>query len=334
MEKNDSNTGRSDQDRELARAFGKVLNREQPKSDLLDPLYKILGKVRKTDLDHQREIPVQGKETAWDSIMESIKDTDTNTRQRNPTPVSPIQTRRTWLKAAAAIVLVALSSIYLVLQFSYTSPAVVAEAGSDIETVDLADGTRVTLRPNSRLYEESVTESQHTYSLTGEALFDVESSDSRTFSVESGPGRIVVTGTRFSLNDREESAQVYLIEGSVRFETTNGSTSVDLQPGDASEINREMQITGPFSFESEIVTGWTENRLTFRDRQAGSILRELEFHFNIDISAPQNVRNETLGGTIQLDSAQQSLDDLGTVLGGSFEQTGENKFEFAPGDTN
>jgi ferric-dicitrate binding protein FerR (iron transport regulator) len=89
-----------------------------------------------------------------------------------------------------------------------------------------------------------------------------------------------------------------------------------------------MQIRDPFMLEESLVTGWSQNRLTFRDRQAGSIIDELEFHFDIDISAPPAIRNETLGGTIQLDSAQQSLDDLGMVLGGTFDQTGDRTFEY------
>ena len=328
MAKNDSHTNTNDSDSELARDFRKLLNREKPVSEIEDPLYTILAQARERDENQRREIPVHGKESAWESIMESTADGTAETSERRQAPVTSLHSRRTWLKAAAAIFLVAMSSIFLVLQFSDTGPNVVVEAGSAIETVQLADGSQVTLRPHSTLYEVSVTDQQHEYSLDGEALFEVQSSSNRTFSVEAGQGRVVVTGTRFTLNDRNQTSQVYLLEGSVRFETIDGSKSTDLEPGEASEIDETMQLTQPFAFESNLVTGWTQNRLTFRDRQAGSIMRELEFHFNIQIFAPEGVQDEILGGTIQLDSAEQSLKDLGMVLGGTFERMGDREFEF------
>lgn len=330
MKENRPSNNGTDPDEKLSRDFNKVLNRDLKRSDIDDPLFHLLSRARDEDQHQRREIPVAGKESVWEAVIESAGIQSTGTGSVRKTRITPIYSRNRWLKVAAAILLVACASLLLMIQFSDSGPELLAEAGSSLETVELADGSSVTLRPNSSLYEISVTEDRHTYSLSGEALFDVVSSEDRTFTVEAGPGRVVVTGTRFNLDDRDQKARVFLIEGGVRFETSDGSGSVDLEPGEASEIDNNRQVVQPFTFESDLVTGWTQNRLSFRDRQAGSIIRELEFHFDIRISVPAEIEQEALGGTIQLDNVRQSLDDLGVVLGGSFEQTGESDYEYRP----
>jgi len=328
-----SNTPKDDPDKKLSDAYSDILENRKENSDVDDPLFKTLLNARAADRQNRQAIPVRGKESSWDSIISTIGDDQSSAGSNNQANITRIRSRRTWLKAAAAIILIAFSSLLLIQQFNESEPVPVAESGASIQTFELTDGSSVTLRPNSSLYELTADEDERTYALSGEGIFDVISMPDRTFSVEAGSGRVVVTGTRFNLTDRNQTAKVYLFEGSVRFESEDGTQSVDLVPGEASEIDQSMQIVQPFNFEADLVTGWTQNRLTFRDRQAGSIFNELEFHFNIQITAPDDVKSESLGGTIQLDSAEQSLEDLGIVLGGSFDQTSDNVHEFRP-DTN
>jgi|AntRauTorckE6833_2_1112554.scaffolds.fasta_scaffold13076_3 ferric-dicitrate binding protein FerR (iron transport regulator) len=328
-----SNTPKDDPDKKLSDAYSDILENRKENSDVDDPLFKTLLNARAADRQNRQAIPVRGKESSWDSIISTIGDDQSSAGSNNQANITRIRSRRTWLKAAAAIILIAFSSLLLIQQFNESEPVPVAESGASIQTFELTDGSSVTLRPNSSLYKLTADEDERTYALSGEGIFDVISMPDRTFSVEAGSGRVVVTGTRFNLTDRNQTAKVYLFEGSVRFESEDGTQSVDLVPGEASEIDQSMQIVQPFNFEADLVTGWTQNRLTFRDRQAGSIFNELEFHFNIQITAPDDVKSESLGGTIQLDSAEQSLEDLGIVLGGSFDQTSDNVHEFRP-DTN
>ena len=328
MEKsNHPNFSNKDQDKRLTKLFEEHLENRDKSLKTDDPVFNTLLKIREEDAIERKDIPVRGKESSWQSISQTIRQQGENDTRPNAT-ITPIHSRRSWLKVAAAIVLIASSALLLVQQFSISDKITVAEASSAVQTIELGDGSTVTLRPNSTLSKFTDSENPRSYSLSGEAVFDVITDPDRVFTVEAGAGRVVVTGTRFNLNARNQISQVYLFEGSVRFEAADGSDSVNLEPGEASGIDMSMQIQEPFEFDTEIVTGWTRNRLTFRDRQAGSIMSELEFHFNIEIIASQDVREESLGGTIQLDNAEQSLSDLGIVLGGSFEETGEGVYEF------
>jgi ferric-dicitrate binding protein FerR (iron transport regulator) len=322
-----NNIPENDPDLILARQYGEVLEGNITPSGIDDALLDLLFRAQSEAESAEREIPVAGQGLSWDKIQKSISKSDTKQGAR----IHSLSSAKKWYWAAAAVILIAFSSILLLQQTYNSDPKLIAESGSSLSIIELADGSSVTLRPNSILYELSVTDNSHNYSLTGEGLFDVESLPGRTFSVEAGPGRVVVTGTRFNLSDRNQQSAVYLIGGSIQFETSDRQQTISMAAGEAAIIDQQYRLLDPFSFDSDEITGWTQNRLTFRDREAASIISELEFHFDISIRAPDEINQITLGGSIPLDSPEQSLEDLGTVLGGSFEQTGESTYQFRPG---
>ena len=348
-----------DPDALLAKGYGEMLSDRKRSGrtrtgresglDHPDPLFRIMEKYRLDAERAESEIAVRGQEQGWkqiESIIEgsavagssdgsidgstdgshedSIEGSGKSQRMRL-VPVIPVKQWR-WL--AAAVVILAMSTLFLLLRTSDPELQLLAESGDTRSTITLADGSTVTLRPHSTLHQIALTESEHTYALTGEALFDVVPVADRTFTVQAGPGRVVVTGTRFNLNYREDQAQVYLLEGAVRFETIDRRQDVTLATGMAAIIDEEDGLSEPFGFEEEEVTAWMRDRLFFRNRTASSILAELEHHFDITVEVPPDISRERLGGSIALETAGQTLDDLGVVLGGEFVRTGERSYEF------
>ena len=300
--------------------------------DYPDPLLGILEKSRMEAERAESQIEVRGQEQGWkqiESIIErsvdgSIESSGKSRRMR----LVPAIPAKKWRWLAAAVVILAMTTLFLLLRTSDPELQLLAETGDTRSTITLADGSTVTLRPHSTLHQITLTESEHTYSLTGEALFDVAPVSDRMFAVEAGPGRVVVAGTRFNLNYRDRQARVYLLDGAIRFETIDRGQEVILTPGTAAFIDEQDGLSEPYIFETEEVTAWMRDRLYFRDRAASSILAELEHHFDITVEAPQDVSRERLGGSIALETAGQSLDDLGVVLGGEFVRTGERTYAF------
>lgn len=320
---NNANIPEYDRDLILARQYGKMLSGEE-KSRFDDPLLNLLHQARAQSVEQESQIPVPDMDASWNRLKLSSVQPET----RRPSNVLFMPSAKKWVMAAAAILLLAFTALIMMQQFADPGPRLVAESDVTISVVELADGSSVTLRPNSRLYQHKATNGQQHYSLHGEALFNVERVPERTFSVEAGPGRVIVTGTRFNLSDRNQRATVHLLDGSVLFETSDGSRTVSLSSGEAAIIDRQLNLVEPFTFEPDEVTGWTQNRLIFRDRQVADILDELEFHFNISIQSPIEIEQITLGGSIPLDSPQQALQDLGDVLGGEFVQIGDDHYQF------
>lgn len=233
-----------------------------------------------------------------------------------------------YLRIAAAILLAALLSLFYLIPSQ--TPDLIAEAGQSITEVSLADGSNVVLRPHSALWKLSDNESLQEYRLEGEGYFTVENNPDRVFSVSASDGRVTVLGTRFVLSDWGNQTRVFLEEGAVQFEVLETGEKTDLNPGEKAVISSDNKLTLPEPADQELFTSWMNNRLQFSDRPARLIFDELEFHFQIQIQAPETIEQESLGGSVTLDQKDQVLRDLGLVLGGSFDTSDGTNYKFVP----
>jgi len=316
----------NDRDLQLSKAYDEVMSGRIEPSKIDDPLFKLLQQAKTYQQERDRSITVREKEKARKSIFDQINLSDENSNNTGKTNIYSLSQNR-WIWAAAAAALILFTSIFLLRQTTQIEPTLIADAGENITTVELQDGSSVTLRPNSQLYQNDISDQQLSYSLSGEALFEVTHNPDREFRVETTDGRVRVLGTTFNLNERNNKTNVYLIEGKIAFETVDLNLSVTLSAGEGATIE-DLQLSEPFRFEESNITSWTQNRLTFSDRSAGSITDELEFHFGINIEMEENMRSEVLGGSITLEDREQSLKDLEVVLDGSFVQIDENRYRF------
>ncbi len=321
-----NNIPENDRDLQLSRAYDKVVTGQLEISQVSDPLFKLLHEAKTYDYNSAQNIAVRDKDESRQSILDQINKLE---QERSATGEAKIYSlyRKRWIWAAAAVALILFTSIFLLRQTTQTEPTLIADAGTNITTVELQDGSNVTLRPNSQLYQNEISDQKLSYSLSGEALFVVTHNPDREFLVETTEGRVRVLGTTFNLSERNSEASVYLIEGQIAFETADLNQSVTLSAGEGATI-RDLQLSEPFRFEESMVTSWTQNRLTFSERRAGSIANELEFHFGIEIEMEEPMRSEILGGSITLQELEQSLHDLEVVLGGTFVQIDENRYQF------
>ncbi|PWN06203.1 FecR family protein [Rhodohalobacter mucosus] len=316
-------------DRVLAQAHSRMLEGAVSAGEIQDPLYRLL-KTSKEEFDRlESSVTITGKDRVWEQLQSEINVTsETNERTGRNARILPFDTGSLWFKAAAAVLLLVVSSLITVMLIRESGPELLASADTSVRVVELTDGSLVTLRPNSSIYEISLSENKQLYRLDGEALFSVSRNTSREFSVLAGRGEVTVLGTRFNLYERDDRTRVDLIEGSVRFANTESSEEVVLEPGQAAEITDALTLSGPFTSNADEITEWTQNRLTFRNRALNDILNELEFHYGIRIDVPSSLENELLGGSVMLDNREQTLRDLGTVLGGSFIETDSGEYEF------
>lgn len=310
----------NDPDLKLARQIGASLEEGRelqfPESELLESLLKY---------KRQRK-QVESISAEWDSnaLWKTIEKETTS--DRNTQKVQPIGISRTafiWA-AAATILIAAFAGIFY---YQSQQPQLLAYSKQQIETITLADGSNVTLRPHTSLYALPGDEQSHNYRLSGEAYFEVVADAGRTFSVEAGNARVSVLGTKFDLSSWGEQTQVYLEEGSIRFENKTTNESVILSEGESAETSENDTISTTISEYSEF-TDWMNKELIFRNKTAGYVFNELEQEFDLRISAPKSVMQTRLSGGLSLENPQQSLEDLSLVLGGRFIKEGDNSYRF------
>lgn len=306
----------NDRDLMLAQSIGEVLASKNDLTELKDELIDKLVDFKTRELTSY-ETNTPDSISIWDAIESQIKP------KAKVIPLYQRPIAYTW--AAAAVLLIAAFISFYWISLNPTSE-LVAQSDSTIQTVTLEDGTEVTLRPYSELYELASSDTERSYSLNGEGFFDVTSDADRPFSVQAGDGLVTVIGTRFNVSNWGSRTQVYLEEGSVRFESSI-QNAVVLEPGQRSELI-DGSITTPENTIAEEYTDWLSNNIVFNASNPEDVVAEIGQHFNIAINISQLDNTSTLDGTLRLDSIPQTLEDLGLVLGGTFRQISAQEYTF------
>jgi transmembrane sensor len=87
-----------------------------------------------------------------------------------------------------------------------------------LESVPMADGSRVTLNTDSAIRVSVTTKERGVELERGEAFFEVAHDPSRPFVVHVGAERVLAVGTAFSVRRDGDDVQVIVTEGTVRLE--------------------------------------------------------------------------------------------------------------------
>lgn len=332
----DDDSRHADSDRELARYLGGLLD-----EGLLDDRAPNAGALSEDDaalvraalLLRGREAPSEGASARmWRRIEEAI---DTPKVRRRPAPrVAHESDRRvvlhrlrprTWMAVAAAIIVGAVATL-LILQ--RPEPVLVASAEDAAVEYLGADGSTVLLRPHSELYLVDSSDEIVRYRLYGEAFFSVTPRVEQVFAVQAGEAVVEVLGTRFNLSTWGDAAAVFLEEGRIRFAHEPSGTDVILEPGQWSRITEAGAPVPPNEEPPDEHVDWIDGEIRFDQERAALVAAEIEHHFDVELALPGSLAGETLSGRILLDDRQQSLEDLGQVLGGRFVEAGERTYRF------
>ena len=317
-----------DPNEQLAAALGDENRAHSSLNPNNDPLFHVLDSVRKHISAADDAIPVIGQEKVWATLSEIISSESTGTEKQSSRLYAINHV--IWLRWAAAAAIVLTLTVVLWLALFTPTPELIATSQQRLEVITLEDGSTVTLRPYSKISYLKKTDQATLISLQGEALFEVTNNRHRTFTVQTDAGRVLVTGTQFNVRSYSNESSVYVLEGSVLFDGTAKSSPVELLPGQASTILTDGSPAIPFEFDQTEILSWTQNRLSLNNRTLISVLHEYQRQFDIQITAPDSLHNEILGGSVILETPDRALQDLGAVLGGRFKQTGSSTYQFEP----
>ncbi len=310
----------NDTDLMLARQIGELLESRSNFKSLNNPFIDSINSFKMAELD-ELETTELDSDGLWDLI----------TQQTKPIHVPvliPFYRRNSWAWAsAAAVMLIAFIGIFWMNTFS--EPKLIAESMASKVEVTLTDGTLVTLRPYSKLYEIEYSDTKRAYQLMGEAFLHVAKDPTKPFTLDAGEGSITVLGTQFNVSTWGNSTSVFLEEGKIQFSNSK-QYSVVLNPGESASLQNGklevIEISNPDVFKD-----WIESRLRLDQTPIQAAISEIEqhYHVEIDISAIAN-RGELVSGSIPLDGVDKTLNDLGVILGGTFKSTNSNSYQYIP----
>lgn len=192
-------------------------------------------------------------------------------------------------------------------------------AVGQISMVGLADGTRVSLDTDTKLFVE-LKSAQRTIKLKrGQAFFDVAKDASRPFRVEVGDVSVTATGTQFDVYDNGDTVVVSLLEGRVTVEAPDpdkpGHTLVYyLSPGNQVAVNARRGIRKTDGDPSRAAS-WRYGHLEFDDVPLLSALDELNRYSETKIRLVAKMNgNMRISGVFKIGNPQATAAMLAAYL--------------------
>lgn len=225
------------------------------------------------------------------------------------------------LRIAAAIILplFILTTFYLYRENHRLSAATLAIATSQGEraAITLPDGTSVTLNANSRLVytPRDYNKNKRAVRFEGEGYFRVSKDEKRPFLVDAEGLVAEVLGTTFNLNARpgNKTAELSLLEGSVRFLSTRTEKGVLLEPCQKAVLNQaDGTITVWNEEHIEDASAWKRGEMIFRNARFSHITDRLEENYGVRIETDYIEGDSDLfTGTIPATDLNEALTIIG-----------------------
>lgn len=209
-----------------------------------------------------------------------------------------------------------------------TVPHTVATLAAELDTVNLPDGSRVILAPNSNLrYAIAAGAGRREVWLEGEAYFDVEHDEDRPFRVRTRHAVVEDLGTSFVVREYagDVRARVAVRTGSAALSSGDraGSASVSLQGGEGAYIDSSGTVSR-FRGDPESYGTWTSGRLVFDAARLPEVLSTLSHWYGVDFRiSDSTLAEQYFTGGVSSASLAQALDVLGPVVHARFERQGK-----------
>lgn len=253
----------------------------------------------------------KGKSTYdWkgDALYQQILERKDNGRTLNVsrTPGTPVKSLNKWWKVAAAVALLAITSVLLYTgeafqptQTVYTEVVKSNPAGQKSK-VYLPDGTIVNLNSESSItYTDEFAEGRKVY-LEGEAFFDVTEDPSRPFTVYSGKLSTTALGTSFNIKSyNTKQTEVVLVTGKVKVEKADSKEMVYLVPGERASIELNQTVILKDQADLKSITYWKEGVLYFDKTEVRDVVETLERWYGVEIETTGSLPEVKCSGTFQ-----------------------------------
>ncbi len=220
------------------------------------------------------------------------------------------QTRRQKLlkKTTAAVAVFLAFALSWIIDPVIHSESLRTEIGQQA-SLDLKDGSHVTLNTNSVLGVEQHLYSRRLYLQQGEALFTV-SHGWRPFTVYANQTEILDIGTVFNVRNTKEGAIVTVIEGSVE---VRAAQTQRVLTRDFSVMTHAGGISE--SRHASANTAWQQGRLMFDGASLAEVVSELQRYHRgrIDI-ADARIAGYRLSGEYDIKGIDDLIDTLPEIM--------------------
>lgn len=188
-------------------------------------------------------------------------------------------------------------------------------ATGEQRSVQLPDGSGVTLNTRTAIATEFLGQTRRIKLLAGEAFFRVSPDPQKPFLVESHNMVARALGTAFLVKEEGDGLQVAVIEGSVDVHLRDaGSSHIELNGGQQVAIARD-HLSPPTTANPEVLTAWLRGRLVFDSAPLSQVINELNrYHAGRIVLVGTDIRQIQVSGTYHLSDTSAIVDTLVQTL--------------------
>lgn len=238
-------------------------------------------------------------EEDWERISSHITQTDEEGKKARVLKFKRLRKRQQLLSnlmKVAALVLVAIASGFLTLQYAPLQQEKVYEpVFNEIQTsaaerarVELGDGSKVTLNAASKLImPETFSQSSREVELHGQAFFNIKSDKNRPFRIQTRSGLIEVVGTSFDVRSYSDEGKIEVVvrEGTVEVSQESDPThKLIVNEGyKGSIIVSENKLNLKWAEDLDSYFAWMEGRLVFKKDPLTKVFRHIERIYDVEI---------------------------------------------------
>ena len=148
----------------------------------------------------------------------------------------------------------------------------------EVRTVELADGSSVTLDAHSAIAVDLTPVARNIRLLRGRALFEVAHDPSKPFVVRTNDAEATALGTRFTMEALPGHSRVAVLQSRVALRCTICDAlpaARVLSPNDEADIT-VLGVSTPRTSNAAAIAGWAQGTLTFEDVSLGDALADLQ----------------------------------------------------------
>lgn len=181
--------------------------------------------------------------------------------------------------------------------------------------INLPDGSKVQLAPQSKLNVAFSDTERKVQLLQGHGFFEVTKNPSKPFSVHARSTEVTVLGTAFDVGLNEQSTHVFVKEGVVSVKPFSSANKETLKVGDGLFISADGTILQQ-KISPNYVSSWRENKLIVNDRPAAEVIDTLKRYKNgIILIADDELVNQPVTGVYQLNTPEAALAAVARSIG-------------------
>lgn len=257
-------------------------------------------------------LDVSEQEKELNSILRVHQDKTDDKRRRH--------TGRVLLKIAASVVILVASTWFAMdlLKESYHQSTGIANT-KEIKTtrgqfkvVSLPDGSHIRLNGSSHISFNAnfAQQAERVVYLEGEAFFEVSENPDKPFVVYTRDIRTKVLGTSFNINayQQNDNISIAVKTGKVEVKKLVSDEFIFLTPNDMAVWKDQVLIKS--TFDPELVFGWKDRILVFKNAGFSEIVSRLEEWYNVDFEVNGEFFNEGYSAKYQNESLETVLRGL------------------------